>query len=140
MHNFSQAYPKVDFYLSHTAEYYSKDKKAILERVRIIKDFAPDVTPVNNPINGVLVGRGVVEERHHDVIKGAGQGVSLDGKDATDVKDVQTWLNRNKDTVYKFLWIHSFNLREKGKTPPPRPERTIRVSKEEMKWITKFKG
>ena len=139
LQNFSETYPRVDFYLSHTCEYYSKNKKAVLERIRVIKDFAPNVTPVNSPINGVVAGRGVVEERHGNITMGHGQGVSLDGKDATDL-DVQRWLNSTKAAAYKFLWIHSFNFREKGKTPPSRPERTVKVTKQEMEWLCSFKG
>lgn len=135
MQNFAREFPPCDFYLSHTAEYFTKNKKAVLERIRTIKDIAPNVTPVNNPINGILAGRGVLEERHHDIIVGAGRGVSLDGKDAKDVKDLKRFIANNRAATYTMLWIHSFNLRENGVTPPPRPDRTIRTTKKEMEWL-----
>lgn len=136
----AKEYKRTDFYISHTAEYAIKTKPELIKRTKIIKDFAPSCGVVANPLKGIMAGKGVIEESHHDVIVGAGQGVSLDGKDATDVRDVQRWLNNNRQAVYRFLWIHSFNLRIKGKTPPPRPERTVKVTKAEMEWLCSFKG
>ena len=96
------------------------------------------VLTVNAPINGIHLAADCLE-RHGNITMPAGDIVSMDGNDATGIS-VQRWLDNNRDCLYRGLWIHSFNLREKGKTPPPRPERTIKVTKQEIQWLASFKG
>lgn len=129
-------YPRMRFYLSHTCEYYSKNKAAIQKRNEVIKEIDKRIVTVNTPINGVHIGAEVLE-RHGDIRMGHGQIVSMDGKDATDI-NVKKWLSNNANAEIKFFWIHSFNLRIKGKAPPPRPERTVRVTKQEMEWLRQY--
>lgn len=136
--NFSEEYKRKTFCLSHTAEYYSRNEKAVRKRIDVIRDIAPRLKTVNNPIDGVARGEDI-REWHHDVVVPAGQGVSLDGKDAKDVNNLRLWIEKNKNAFYTMLWIHSFNLRENGVQPPPRPDRVIRTTKAEMNWLLSFK-
>lgn len=134
--NFADIYKRIEFGLSHTCEYYNQDRYAVEKRVTIIETEAGRrVFTVNNPSGKGVHVRAQVLERHHDTIVGAGMGVSLDGKDATEVRDLRRWIQSNQQAKYTMLWIHSFNLREIGVKPPPRPERTVRVTKEEMQWL-----
>ena len=135
--DFAETYPRKTFCLSHTCEYYSKNRTAIQKRNDVIREIAPKVLTVNSPIGGVHVGADILE-RHGDIRMPAGQGVSLDGKDAKDVKDLRGWISKNSHCKYTLLWVHSMNLRIKGKTPPPRPERDVRVTKAEMEWLRSF--
>lgn len=139
MQNFADIYKRIEFGLSHTCEYYSQNKDAVEKRVRIIEEEAGKrVFTVNNPSGKGVHVRAQVLERHHDVLVPSGQGVSLDGKDATEVRALKRWIQNNEKAKYAMLWIHSFNLRELGVKPPPRPERTVRVTKAEMEWLRQY--
>jgi hypothetical protein len=138
MHQFSLEFPRMNFFLSHTCEYFSRNTTAVHKRIDVIRQFAPRVTPVNNPQNGQGLPAGpAVLEYHGDTTMGAGQGISLDGKDATDI-NVTNWMNKNRGALYRLLWIHSFNLRIKNGPFVPRPQRTVRVTKQEMAWLRQW--
>jgi hypothetical protein len=137
--SFADTYPRIKFAVSHTREYYSRNAVAVNKRVEVMREIlGRKIITVNSPINGIYVAADCLE-RHGNITPPAGQMVSMDGKDATEI-NVQRWLDNNRDCLFRGLWIHSFNLRIKGKTPPPRPERDVRVTRDEMQWLSGFKG
>jgi len=139
LRDFADTYPRIKFAVSHTCEYYSRNAVAVAKRVEVMREIlGRRILTVNTPINGIHVAADCLE-RHGNIIMPAGQMVSMDGKDATEI-NVQRWLDNNRDCLFRGLWIHSFNLRIKGKTPPPRPERDVRVTRDEMQWLSGFKG
>lgn len=118
----AQDYPGMGVYVSHSCEFNERSKFEIKARVDMVRLRAPSCIPVNSIYKGPIIPD-VVTEYHGDIVVNAGEIVSMDGVDITDIK-VKDWLRINKEALFRFGWRSSFNLREKGRPAPPPMQRT----------------
>lgn len=115
-------FPAVQIYVSHSCEYEEHKLSEIKARVSLTRALAPRCIPVNSVYKGLDMTNAITE-RHGNVLVDAGDIVSMDGTEFSDL-NLKVWLQLNKHALFKFGWRSSFNLREKGKPAPPPMQRT----------------
>lgn len=114
----SELYPRVHFLVSHSCEYSERDRKAIEQRVELVREYAPSCEVVSAAMNSWAPPFTTIE-KHGDVKVGVGQIVSTDGVEIADI-DAANYASVNDPATITFLWSHRFNLRHAGANPPPK--------------------
>lgn len=141
-------YSEIPFYMSHSCEHNSRNKKEIERRLRYMADTCSVFNLVNSVQKGMHVsmifGAGyafsVCLERHGSTANLDANIVSLDGEvPLPNLKDYVTIWNREFRTI--FLWMPEFNLRSAAqKIAPPIKNRTIKFTERQLKNLIELKN
>ena len=143
-----EEYPDIYFYISHSCEHNSRNKKEIEKRLTYIVNAHYMFIAVNSVQKGAHISTlpgsnspySVLLERHGSAANLDANIVSLDGEvPLPNLKYYVTIWNRVGRTV--FLWMPEFNLRSASqKIAPPIKNRTIKFTERQLKNLIALKN
>lgn len=138
----AKEFPNMIFYLSHSCEYYSMNKKALQARLDIISLYAPHCVAIQNPSGPGLTIPGYMIERHDhhgNMNLKKPYIVSTDGADILSEMNGEAYINHHKDKArITFCWRWLFNCREDGGPAKPPKKRRRMPTRTEHKEVVRL--